>query len=35
MLWSDFLQSFVGKRTTKDEVFLNNLLNQDWDWVHD
>ena len=35
MVGSDFLNSFVGKMTSKDKVFLNNLLNQDWDWVDD
>ena len=35
MAGSDFLNSFVGKMTSKDKVFLNNLLNQDWDWVDD
>ena len=35
MVGSDFLNSFVGKMTNKDKVFLNNLLNQDWDWVDD
>jgi hypothetical protein len=33
MVGSDFLNSFVGKMTNKDKVFLNNLLNQNWDWV--
>ncbi|MDR3613067.1 MAG: hypothetical protein P4L53_05855, partial [Candidatus Obscuribacterales bacterium] len=35
MVGSQFLNSFVGKMTNKDKVFLNNLLNQDWDWVDD
>ena len=35
MVASEFLNSFVGKMTSKDKVFLNNLLNQDWDWVDD
>ena len=35
MVRSDFLNSFVGKMISKDKVFLNNLLNQDWDWVDD
>ena len=33
MIGSDFLQSFVGRLTGKDKVFLTNLLNQRWDWV--
>ena len=33
MIGSDFLESFVGKMTRKDRIFLNNLFNQDWDWV--
>ena len=35
MVGSDFLTSFIGKMTSKDRIFLNNLLNQDWDWVND
>ena len=35
MVGSDFLNSFVGKMTGKEKVFLNNLLNQEWDWVDD
>jgi|APCry1669189204_1035204.scaffolds.fasta_scaffold106858_1 hypothetical protein len=35
MVGSDFLNSFVGKMTGKEKVFLNNLLNQDWGWVDD
>ena len=35
MVGSDFLQSFVGKMVGKEKIFLNNLLNQDWDWVDD
>jgi hypothetical protein len=33
MIGSDFLQSFVGRLTGKDRVFLTNLLHQQWDWV--
>jgi hypothetical protein len=33
MIGSDFLQSFVGRLTVKDKVFLTNLFNQRWDWV--
>ncbi len=33
MIGSDFLQSFLGRLTGKDKVFLTNLLNQQWDWV--
>ena len=33
MVGSDFLSSFIGKMTRKDRLFLNNLFNQDWDWV--
>jgi hypothetical protein len=33
MVGSDFLQSFVGKLTAQDKIFLANLLNQSWDWV--
>ncbi len=35
MVGSDFLNSFVGKMTGKEKVFLNNLLNQDWGRVDD
>jgi hypothetical protein len=35
MVGSDFLNSFVGKMTGKEKVFLRNLINQDWDWVDD
>jgi hypothetical protein len=35
MVGSDFLQSFVGRMTGRDKSILNNLLNQDWDWVND
>jgi hypothetical protein len=35
MVGSDFLQSFVGKLDSKEKVFLNNLLNQDWSWIDD
>ena len=33
MVGSDFLQSFVGRLTPKERVFLSNLLNQKWDWI--
>ena len=33
MVGCDFLTSFFGKMTNKDRIFLNNLLNQNWDWV--
>ncbi len=33
MVGSDFLTSFIGKMTSKDRIFLNNLLNQDWGWI--
>ena len=33
MVGSDFLQSFVGRLTGKERVFLSNLLNQKWDWI--
>jgi hypothetical protein len=33
IIGSDFLQSFVGRLTVKDKVFLTNLLNQRWNWV--
>jgi hypothetical protein len=33
MVGSDFLQSFIGRMTGKDKLFLKNLLNQDWAWV--
>lgn len=35
MVGSDFLNSLVGKMTSKEKIFLNNLLNQDWGWVDD
>jgi hypothetical protein len=35
MAGSDFLQSFVGRLTGKERVFLSNLLNQKWDWIDD
>ena len=34
MSGSDFLQSFVGRMTGSERLFLSNLLNQDWDWVN-
>ena len=34
MSGSDFLQSFVGRMTGAERLFLSNLLNQDWDWVN-
>ncbi|MGB6068024.1 MAG: hypothetical protein WBG50_24725 [Desulfomonilaceae bacterium] len=33
MSGSDFLQSFEGRMTGAERLFLSNLLNQDWDWV--
>jgi hypothetical protein len=35
MVGSDFLNSFVGKLSSKDKVFLRDLLNQEWIWVDD
>jgi hypothetical protein len=35
MVGSDFLQSFVGRITGNEKVFLSNLLNQKWDWIDD
>jgi len=35
MVGSDSLESFVGKMTGKEKVFLRNLLNQDWGWIDD
>ena len=35
MVGSDFLNFFVGKMTSKEKIFLKNLLNQDWDRVND
>jgi hypothetical protein len=35
MVGSDFLQSFVGRLTNKDKLFLKNLLSQDWGWTKD
>ncbi len=35
MVGSNFLDSFFEKRTNKEKIFLNNLLNQDWAWVDD
>jgi len=35
MAGSDFLNSFVGKMTGKEKVFLTTLLNQNWDWIDD
>jgi len=34
MSGSDFLQSFAGRMTGSERLFLRNLLNQDWDWVN-
>jgi len=33
MSGSDFLQSFVGRTTGAERVFVGKLFNQDWDWV--
>lgn len=35
MVGSNFLNSFLEKMTGKEKIFLNNLLNQNWDWVDD
>ncbi len=34
MSGSDFLQSFVGRMTGVERLYLSDLLNQDWDWVN-
>lgn len=33
MSGSDFLQSFVGRMTGAERMFLGKLFNQDWEWV--
>jgi hypothetical protein len=33
MSGSDFLQSFVGRMTEAERLFLSKLLDQDWEWV--
>jgi hypothetical protein len=35
MVGSDFLESFIGRRTGKDNLFPKDLLNQDWGWTKD
>jgi hypothetical protein len=35
MVGSDFLQSFIGRMTGKDKLFLNDLLSQDWNGMND
>ena len=34
MSGSDFLQSYVGRMTSAERLFLTNLLDQDWYWVN-
>ena len=34
MSGSDFLQSFVGRMTSAERLFLTDLLDQNWDWVN-
>ena len=34
MSGSDFLQSFVGRMTGAERLFLSELFIQDWDWVN-